>query len=116
LVQQNKSLEKQIKQLSDQYNQLNGLFSSRRDISWPDILESIKNNTPNTICITNLFRADETIMSLEGLALSYDTINAFINELEKSGQIDSASLVKAGKDAKYQELIRYEISCALISK
>jgi Tfp pilus assembly protein PilN len=113
LVQQNKSLEKQIKQISNQYNQLNGLFGSRRDISWPDILESIKNNTPSTICITNLFRADETIMSLEGLALSYDAVNVFINELEKSEQIDSAFLLKAVKDAKYQELIRYEISCAL---
>jgi len=116
LVQQNKSLEKQIKQLSGQYNQLNELLGSRRDISWPNILESIKNNTPNTVCITNLFCSGSTIMSLEGLALSYDAIRTFINTFEKSGQIDSASLVKAGKDAKYQELIKYEISCALTSE
>jgi Tfp pilus assembly protein PilN len=116
LVQQNKSLEKQIKQLSGQYNQLNGLLGSCRDISWPDILEGIKNNTPNTVCITDLFCSGSNTMSLEGLALSYDVISTFINTLEKSGQIGSASLVEAGKDTKYEELIKYEISCALTSK
>jgi Tfp pilus assembly PilM family ATPase/Tfp pilus assembly protein PilN len=116
LVQRNKHLEKQIKQLSKQYDRLNELSSSNRDIDWSGILENIKNSAPNTICITNLSCFDNTIMSIEGLALSYDATNTFVNVLENSQQIASASLIKAGKDSKYQELIRYEISCALNPK
>ncbi len=52
-------------------------------------------------------------MSLEGLSLSYEAVHLFVDMLNKSEHIDSASLIEAEKDNKTGGLVRYAIECSL---
>lgn len=115
LVAQKRLLDQQIKQLSEGPGQLAQIITRRRDVGWAGLLHDIKNGAPDAVCITRLLSKDNLSMSLEGLALSYDAIHLFVSMLDKSEHILSASLVKAQKDEGQGGLIKYEISCSLMS-
>ena len=52
-------------------------------------------------------------MYLEGMAISYETIHLFVQMLNKSIYISSASLTETTKEDKANGFIMYRIDCAL---
>ena len=106
-------VEKQIKQLSDSPDLLSSISNSRRDVDWAGLLNDIRKGIPKTLCITDLLSKSDYRMSLKGLAMSYEAVHLFVDMLNKSEHIDSASLIKREKDDEETGLIRYTINCAL---
>jgi len=116
LLKEEQSLDRRIKQLSEGPGRLNEILSSRHDGDWLGLLNDIKIRIPKTVRVTNLFSKDGSRMLLEGLALSYESVHLFVNTLDKSEQLDSASLIETEKDEEEDGLVRYAISCSLIPK
>ena len=80
-------------------------------MNWSALLEDIRGRTPETLRITNLYAKKDSGVYLEGLALSYETVHLFVNLLNRSSHIESASLAHTKKDYEAGELIRYAINC-----
>ena len=113
LLKEEQLLDRQIKQLSDGPSKLNEILSSRGDGDWLGLLNDLRSRTPMSVCITNLKSSENSKMFLEGLALSYESVHLFVNMLDKSEHLDSASLIEAEKDDQEDGLVRYAISCSL---
>jgi len=113
LLREQKLVEKQIKQLSGGPGQLNDILSLRHDVDWAHLLNDIRSATPKTARITELVSKGNSRMSLEGLALSYESVRLFVDMLNKSEHIVLASLVEAEKDSEEGGLVRYAINCSM---
>ena len=113
LLQEQQALELQIKQISERPNHLNSILKSRRAVDWANILTDVKNCTPKTVRITKLYDNGNSEMRLEGLALSYESVRLFVNMLNKSDYISSASLTETMKDKEAGGLVMYIINCSL---
>ncbi len=113
LLQEQETLERQITQISERPNQLNNILKSRHTVDWANILNDVKNCTPQTVRITKLYDNGNSEMRLEGLALSYESVRLFVNMLNKSEYISSASLTETMKDDEAGGLVTYTINCSL---
>ena len=116
LLGEQELLEKQIRQLSDRPARLNSILSSRHAIDWAHILEDVRNRTPKTVRITNLYSSGNTRMYMQGEALSYEAVHLFVKILNDSDYISSASLAETVKGEKAGGLVMYTINCSLIRK
>lgn len=116
LVGEQLSVNEQINTISNKLNQINGILSSHRDVDWPGLLNDIGKGTPRTVCITCLSSKADSEMSLEGLALSNEAINLFVDMLNKSEHINSASIVETKRERDNDGLASYKISCSLTTR
>ncbi|MHC4423579.1 MAG: pilus assembly protein PilM [Planctomycetota bacterium] len=106
-------VEKQIKQLSDRPDLLSSISSSRPDVDWAGLFNDIRKATPKTLRITDLLSKGQSKMSLEGLAVSYEAVHLFVDMLNKSDRIETATVLETEKDRSEGGLVRYSINCAL---
>jgi Tfp pilus assembly protein PilN len=113
LLNEQQTLKEQIKEVSEKPNQLNNLLKSRYEVDWANILNDVKKCTPKTVRITKLYNNDNSGMRLEGQALSYESVRLFVNMLNKSDYINSASLTETMKDEESEGLVMYIINCSL---
>lgn len=113
LLKEQELLDKQIKQLSERPARLSSILGSRHAMDWAKILEDVRNRTPKTVRIINLNSRDSSGMYLEGLAISYEAIHLFVQMLNNSNYISSASLTETRKEDEGDGLIRYTIDCSL---
>ncbi len=116
LLKEEQLLESQIRQLTEGPGRLNEILSSRGDSDWLGLLNDLASSAPQTVRVTNLFSKGSSRMLLEGLALSYESVHLFVDMLDKSEHLDSASLIEAEKDKEENGLVRYVISCSLTPK
>jgi Tfp pilus assembly protein PilN len=114
LVKERVSVNEQINTMSNKLNRINKILGSHRDVDWPGLLNDVGKGIPRTACITSLSSGADSRMSLGGLALSNEAVYLFVDMLNKSEHIDSASIVKTGKDNK--GFISYEINCTLFPR
>jgi len=113
LLQEQDLLNRQIKQISEIPARLGSIIESRPSINWANILGDIKKLTPKTIRIMNLYSTDSSRMYLEGMAISYETIHLFVQMLNNSDYISSATLTETTKEDKSDGFIIYTINCEL---
>ncbi len=113
LLNEQELLNKQIKQLSDIPEQLSSILGSRLTLDWAGILEDVRKLTPKTVRIINLSSRDNSGMYLKGMAISYETIHLFVEMLNNSDYITSASLAETTKEDKANGFIMYRIDCTL---
>jgi Tfp pilus assembly protein PilN len=116
LVQEDQTLDRRMKQLSEGPGRLKEIVSSRRDSDWFGLLNDLRSRAPKNVRITNLSSKGDSLMSLEGLALSYEAVHLFVNMLDQSEHVTSASLIEAEKDNEGDGYIKYAISCAIAPK
>jgi Tfp pilus assembly protein PilN len=109
-------LDEQIKRLSGKPDHLESLLGSHGTKDWVQILNDVRNRTPKTVRITELRSRKDAGMYLEGLALSYEAVHLFVDLLNKSGYIKSASATQTEKDSEGTGLVRYGIDCLLSDK
>jgi Tfp pilus assembly protein PilN len=111
LLREQELLDGQISVLSGRLDNINSVLSSRHDLQWAGILNDIRRVTPRTVRITNLSSVDNSKVCLKGSALSYEAVYLFLNMLNKSGRIASASLIGTEKDNDIEGLVSYAIDC-----
>lgn len=105
------SVDKQIDALSKEIDQINAILDSRHDTNWPGVLNDIKKAIPKTARITNLSSGADSRVSMKGLAQSNETVYWFVDRLNKSERINSASIAGTKRDSS--GFISYEINCTL---
>ncbi len=116
LLTDRKLLDEQIEQASRRIEGMNRILSSRHNPKWLEILNDVRNATPRNVRITRLTAGSDAKMLLKGAALSYDTVYLFMDMLNKSKHINSASLIETEKEKKGDGLVRYAISCPLAGR
>ena len=116
LLEKERILNSQISTLTARLERMKGILNSQRDVDWSSLLKEIRSLTPRSVCITSLLSPERSVMILEGLAVSYDAVNLFIEMLNKSEHIGSASLIETEKDNNASGLVRYAINCSSASK
>jgi len=116
LIKESKLLDVRIEHLSEMPNQLKKISKAHRHSDWFGFLNDLGSRAPKTVCITDVFSQSKSGVCLKGLALSYESVHLFVNMLDKSEHVDSASLEEAEKYNEESELVRYSISCSLKSR
>jgi Tfp pilus assembly protein PilN len=114
LFKERKSIDEQIEELSNRPAYLSKILDLHYDIDWSLLLKDISNSTPQTARITSLSSDGKGKLSLEGLAWSYEAVRLFVDVLNQSEYIDSASLIEAEKDdSEKSGFVRYAVDCSL---
>ncbi len=114
LLREQELLEKQIKQLADRPDRLNNILGSRVSLDWAKILADIADRTPQTVRITSLQSKADSGIYLEGTSLSYEAVRLFVDLLNQSRCIKSASASQTKKDDTMAGMVRYSINCSLV--
>lgn len=115
LIRENSRINTQIEHLSGGPDQLNDILKSRRDLDWTGLLDDLRKNAPKNIRIVSLRSQSKNAVTIEGLALSYQSVHLFVSMLNRCEHIKSASLIETEKDEQYSGLVTYTIRCALTS-
>jgi len=113
LLSEQESLDRQTKLLSERPARLKDILDSRYSLDWAGILEDVRSRTPGAVRITDLYSKGNTEMHLEGLALSYEVVRLFVEMLNKSEHISSASLTETVREDEGGGLVMYTINCSL---
>jgi Tfp pilus assembly protein PilN len=113
LFKERELLDKQIERLSDRPGLMNEVSSLHPDINWAGLLNDIGNRTPKNVRIIQLFHQGDSGMRLEGLSVSYEAVHLFVDMLNGSKLIKSASEVETEKLDSDSGLITYKIDCSL---
>lgn len=111
LVREHEMLNKQIKNVSNKLEQIEGILGSHRDTDWPGLLNDIAEKIPRIARITSLSGVTNSGMTLKGLALSNEAVYLFADMLKSSEHIMSATIAETSTNNK--GFINYEIRCAL---
>ena len=106
-------LEKQITELKSKLEQINVALGTNSTLMWEPILNDIKIAAPKTVRITEISSRENSNISLNGLALSYEAIYSFIEKLSNSKNIKSASLIGSQNHSQPDSLVEYSINCSL---
>jgi len=113
LFREQELVDRQIEQLSGGPDRLKAILGLRQEVDWAHLLEDIRSRTPKALRITKLHSSNNSKMYLEGLALSYEAVHLFVDMLNKSQYINSASLSQTEKDNRAGGLVTYAINCSL---
>lgn len=116
LVERRELLDERINTICDKLNRVNKILDSRHDTYWPGLLSEIARNRPKTVCVTDLSSGADSQMSLKGLAISNEDVYLFVDVLNKSEHIESASILQTKKDKDYDGLVSFEIRCSLVAR
>lgn len=113
LGDEQKSLEAQIAELSTKTSDLDSVLDSGGSVRWAAVLGDIGSAIPKTVRITSLSYMGGSGVSIEGVAVSYEPVQLFVEMLGNCEHIESASLLENRTDNKQGGLIRYSITCSL---
>lgn len=113
LFKERELLDKQIERLSDRPVLMNEVSSLHPDIKWAALLNGIAKCTPKDVRIAHLFYRGNAALSLDGLSISYEAVDLFVDMLNGSTLIDSASEIETEKRDPDSGLITYKIDCVL---
>jgi Tfp pilus assembly protein PilN len=114
LLSEQALLDKQIANVSEGLKSMNAVLKPGSFLRWGQILDDVRFAIPEKVRVTNLSGGDSSKILLYGQALSYDAVYLFVQKLNASKHIDSASLIETKKDSKSKDLVWWSISCLII--
>jgi len=113
MVDKHLQLDGRVKALSARLDRIGQISASHKDVNWVEVFDEIRNAASASIRITNLSCTDGSIIHVDGLALSNEAVNSFVNLLEKSRIVSSVVLLEARKQEGKNGFITYQLSCKL---
>jgi hypothetical protein len=114
LLNEQALLQKQITEVSQKLDVTQDALSSCLPLNWGQVLSDIRQATPKTVRLTGLRSSDNSVMLLDGQALSYGAVYLFVDALGACKNIESASLIGTEQYQGSEALVRYSIRCLLI--
>jgi len=106
-------IEQRRESLASDLASLRHISESHVDAPWTQLLDDIKNATPEVLCVTDLTVDATSDLSMEGLSHSYDAVHLFVEMLNRSERITRASVAETGRSTTDNELVQYVIRCTL---
>ncbi len=116
ILEKHQHLDAKLQALTDRLGSITRITAEHSDVNWVQLFDSVRKATPASVRITNLSSQDGIKVQIEGLALSNEAVNSFVNSLEKSPEIASVTLLEANKQEGQKGFISYQISCKLSVK
>ena len=113
MLENNQHLDARLEALSNRLDSIAKISASNKDVNWVQLFTNIRNATPASVRIASLSCPDGQRIQIEGLALSNDAVNSFVNLLEKSPVISTVTLLESSKQEGQKGFINYQISCKL---
>jgi Tfp pilus assembly protein PilN len=113
MLEQHQQLDAKLKILTARLDRIVQISASHRDVNWAEVFDDIRKATPGSVRITGLSCQDGARMLIDGLALSNEAVNSFVNSLEKSNNIVSVVLLETRKQDGQSGFIVYQLSCKL---
>ena len=114
LLYEQVSLNEQIANISEILSGMSAILSTKSFLRWDQILNEIRSTIPKPVRITNLFSENNSNVLFRGQAISYESIHLFVEMLNNSEYIKSASLIGTEKDDEQNGLVIYSVNCSLI--
>ena len=114
LLNEQVSLNEQIANISENLSGMSAILSTKSFLRWDQILNEIRSTIPKPVRITNLFSENNSNVLFRGQAFSYESIHLFVEMLNNSAHIKSASLIGTEKDDEQSGLVTYSVNCSLI--
>jgi Tfp pilus assembly protein PilN len=116
MLQQHQNLDGRLNVLSNRLERLSQISASHNDVNLVDMLDDIRKSTPGSVMISSIYCQDGSRVFVDGLAMSNEAVNLFVDLLEKSQLISSVALLEARKQDGQKNLITYQISCKLVKR
>ncbi len=113
LLKEQAVLEKQITEIKSKLELMNNVLDTDPVLMWNKILNDIGVAIPETVRITEIFSSENSNISLNGQALSYEAVYSFIEALSAGKNIKSASLIGSQNHGRSNGLVEYSINCSL---
>jgi Tfp pilus assembly protein PilN len=110
---QHQHLDVRLWALSNLLDKTAHISASHRDVNWVEVFDDIREATPGSVRITSLSSQDGARVLIEGLAVSNEAVNSFVNLLEKSRSVVSVILLETRKQEGQNGFITYQLSCKL---
>jgi hypothetical protein len=111
--EQHRQFDARIGVLSSRLDRIGQISTSHHDVNWVEALNDIRKATPRSVRINAISCQDGSRMLIEGLAMSNEAINLFVNSLEKSQSISSVVVLETWERDGQSGLITYQVSCKL---
>ncbi len=112
LLKERRQIENQIEKLSAVPGRIKKIYDSHSYVDWAVVLNEIRRAIPGYARLSSLSGTSRAKILLAGQAATYRAAEVFVNNLDKSKCISSASLVKTEITADKPGLIKYEIICS----
>lgn len=106
-------IEQRRASLTEELASLRHISESHVDVHWTQLLDDIKDATPEVLCVTDLTVDVASDLFMEGLSHSYEAVHLFVEMLNQSEGISKASVVETGRSTGENEFVRYVIRCTL---
>jgi Tfp pilus assembly protein PilN len=113
MLEQHQHLDARLQVLSSRLDRIAHISASHRDVNWVEVFDDIRKAAPGSVRITSLFSQDGSRVLIEGLAMSNEAVNLFVNSLERSHSIASVVLLEARRQEGQNGFITYQLSCKL---
>jgi Tfp pilus assembly protein PilN len=113
ILEKNRHLDARLQALSNRLDSIAKISASYSDVNWVQLFMHIRDATPASVRIVSLSCPDGQRIQIEGLALSNDAVDSFVNSLEKSPGISTVTLLESSKQDGQKGFINYQISCRL---
>jgi Tfp pilus assembly protein PilN len=115
LLSGQRSLNEQIAYFSGKINRMNAIFEDDSIDNWPELLNDIRNKTPESVYITEMSCENGTTILVKGNALSFNSIQIFAELLCQAKSVESATVTERNKNHEIDGLVSYTINCILAS-
>jgi Tfp pilus assembly protein PilN len=113
MLMQRRHLDAKLQALSSRLDRIARISASHRDVNWVEIFDDIRKATLGSVRITSLSSQDGSRVLIDGLAVSNEAVNQFVNLLEKSQSIVSVALLEAREQEGRNGFITYQLICKL---
>ena len=115
LAKRRQAIQRQIKAVSKEVQQLNKMLSYGGAIDWAGLLEEIRRIIPESVRISKVSCDTGRKLRIEGQALSNEDAYLFADLLDRSDYTTGAS-ISTEKSEKRPELTNYEIECSVAAE
>jgi len=111
---QQRQLDEQIEYLQAKKNLADEALKDLHPIDqWPEILDQIRQKTPDNLCFTSLQCNDAQNLVIKGKTLSHRTPHLFVNQLAEADVIAEATPLGTNKDIRIEGVFDYSVNCLL---
>ncbi len=86
---------------------------AKHEVDWPVILNAIGRSAPPGVYVTHLACDDSRVISLKGLAVSYEEAKMLVQNLDGRGLFESVHLARMEQRQADANAVEYEIECTL---
>lgn len=113
LLNEQLSLNKQIEKITGNLTIINNAVSKEPSLKWAKVLKNISSSVPKKVQLIAITAGSGQTVTIEGKALTHGDIRVFLDMLNASEYIASASLVTAKLQEQPDNLLEYSIACTI---